>query len=419
VRLLLSGLAVVGLGAALTGCGGIGGASTGSKVLTVYSSLPLQGPARARSLGIVNGEKLALSEAGGRAGHFRVAYVSLDDTDPSTGSWGPGQASSNARTAAQDNSAIAYLGDWDSGATAVSLPIVNGAGILQVSPASSYAGLTNTQFAGKGEPDRYYPLGRRTFGRIMPADTVQAAAQLDDMHRLGVTSVYLIRDRDVFDADLATIVATLAPARQIQVVDNVNMSPNPGDDGALALRAAGSGAAAVLYAGAPSSRAAALLRQVAIANPALKILCPYFVAQADFLAALGPGRRMLNVTSPTLTPTLYSVAARRFAAAYRAAFGTDPGPYALYGYEAMKLVLDLIHRAGRHGNDRRAVVNRFFRVRGRDSVLGRYSITPSGDTTLSLYAVSRVRRAHLVFQQLLNASPLVIPSSGSGAPAPH
>ena len=55
--------------------------ATGNQ-LTVYSSLPLQGPSAAISEQIVNGEKLALSQAGGRVGPFKIGYVSLDDAEP-------------------------------------------------------------------------------------------------------------------------------------------------------------------------------------------------------------------------------------------------------------------------------------------------------------------------------------------------
>src|ERR1700737_1024870 len=121
-------LALIGLG--LGGCGGISAASqnTGQQ-LTVYSSLPLQGPSQAASQSIVNGEKLALSEAGGRVGSFKISFVSMDDPNPKRGVWDPGMTSQDAKTAAQDRTAIAYLGDYNSGASAISLPLVNAAGI--------------------------------------------------------------------------------------------------------------------------------------------------------------------------------------------------------------------------------------------------------------------------------------------------
>ncbi|HEV3229790.1 MAG TPA: branched-chain amino acid ABC transporter substrate-binding protein [Solirubrobacteraceae bacterium] len=410
-RRALAGILAAATAAALAGCGSGGsgtntntvgaGSNAPSNQLTVYSALPLGGGARSRSDGIVNGEKLALKESGGRVGPFRVNYVSLDDSDPSTGSWTPEQASSNAKLAAQDKTAIAYLGDWDSGATAVSLPIINGANILQISPASTYVGFTQSTFAGKGEPDRYYPLGRRTFGRLVPSDQVQAAAQVEYAKRAGVSNVFLIRDREVFDAELGAIFAAQAPLGGLALAGDQIMSANPSDDVTLARQVTNSGAQAVLYAGQPTLRAAALLDALLAANPSLKLFSPYFVAEPDFLRALGPAQRSLYVTSPVLPLGMYPATARRFASAYRTAFASSPGPYALYGYEAMKLVLTLIREAGSRGNDRQAVVNRFFATRGRQSVIGRYSIEASGDTTLSRYGGDRVRGGRLAFDRLL------------------
>jgi len=67
--------------------------------VTAYSSLPLQGPSRPQSVAIVNGIRLALEEAGGRAGAFRVRYVSLDDSTAVAGEWTPQAPSANARRA--------------------------------------------------------------------------------------------------------------------------------------------------------------------------------------------------------------------------------------------------------------------------------------------------------------------------------
>jgi branched-chain amino acid transport system substrate-binding protein len=168
-------LVVAALTAAASGCGSVSGADTSlGNQLTVYSSLPLQGPSGAISEQIVGGEKLALHDAGGHVGPFKVSYDSQDDSSPTSGQWDPGVTASDARTAADDPSTIAYLGDYNSAATAISLPLINAAGILQISPASPYGGLTSSLYAGQDEPERFYPTGRRNFARLQPGDQAQA-----------------------------------------------------------------------------------------------------------------------------------------------------------------------------------------------------------------------------------------------------
>src|SRR4051812_24623216 len=77
--------------------GGGGGGQVEGKTLTIYSSLPLQASDRQQSTDVINGEKLALSEAGGKVGDFKINYVSLDDATASAGQWDPGKTSANAR----------------------------------------------------------------------------------------------------------------------------------------------------------------------------------------------------------------------------------------------------------------------------------------------------------------------------------
>ena len=214
VTRLPSALAALAALAALTftvsGCGGVGVSGAASAIgnqLTVYSSLPLQGTSAAISQQIVNGEKLALAEAGGQVGPFKVSYVSEDDSSSTSGQWNPGVTATNAKAAANDTTTIAYLGDYNSAATAVSLPLINAAGILQVSPASPYVGLTSSLDAGQDEPERFYPSGQRNFGRLQPGDPAQAAAQVRLMREMHVSRVYVLDDQDPFQVPLAQIVA--------------------------------------------------------------------------------------------------------------------------------------------------------------------------------------------------------------------
>src|SRR3954470_4651951 len=161
----------------VSGCGGGGGTPSTrilSDTLTVYTSLPLRGERAPDGRAVLRGEKLALDEAGGRVGDLAIGLVALDDTKTSTGRWDPNQTAENARQAVENPTTMAYIGDLDSGASAVSIPITNEAQILQVSPLSTYAGLP--QPADKGEPAKYYPSGKRNFARLVPNGAVEADA---------------------------------------------------------------------------------------------------------------------------------------------------------------------------------------------------------------------------------------------------
>ena len=142
--------------------GDSGGSTASGETLTIYSSLPLQGTSKEQSEAVIDGEKLALKQAGNKVGDFKLKYVSLDDsTAQNPGTADEAQTAQNARKVVQDKSAIFYLGEFNSGGTKVSLPILNKAGIPQISPSNTYVGLTQEKPPGTepGEPDKYYPSG--------------------------------------------------------------------------------------------------------------------------------------------------------------------------------------------------------------------------------------------------------------------
>jgi branched-chain amino acid transport system substrate-binding protein len=399
---------VCALGAA--GCGGGGGSTNapsnggnGPATLTIYSSLPLQGPEAQRSQSIVNAEKLALEEAHGRVGRFVIKFVSLDDADTKTHMAEPGQTAANARKAVQDPSTVAYIGELDSRASAISIPILNSAGILQVSPGSTYVGLTRLEGADKGEPDKYYPSGARTFGRVIPADHLEAAAQLEWQTELGCHEVYLVHD-DIYGAGLTKLVGAGAAKKKIEVVGDAQLSPT-GDAAKLANAIKQTDADCLFFGGAASDGAASLWSQAHAALPRMKLFGSAGLAEDSFTRRISPSAQPLTfLTRPTLPPSLYPQAGQKFFRSYRKAFGAAPDPYAIYGYEAMAVALQAIKNAGDRADHDQAVIDSFFQIKDRDSVLGTYSIDEHGDTTFSDFGGYAVRGGRLVFRKELKAS---------------
>jgi branched-chain amino acid transport system substrate-binding protein len=388
---------------ALAGCGSVVSASeTTGNQLTVYSSLPLEGSFAAIAREIEGGEKLALAQAGGRVGSYRVSYVSLDDVNPLTGKTSPGESSAAAKQAAQDTSTIAYLGDYGSPATAVTLPLMNEAGILQVSPASPYVGLTSSEEAGQDEPGRFYPSGKRTFVRLQGGDQVQAGAQAQLMGMLNVHRAYVIDDQDPFEGPLAALVARRSEAAGVKVVgrDSLALSPESTYSGEIQKVLASKPDAVFVAAGA-NPGTAALLRRLHAADPRLLLLGTNSLATSAFASSLGDAGAVTYMTSPLLPERMYPPAARRVLADFAKVFHERAGPWALYGYEAMAGVLDAIRRAGANGNNRPDVISSYFATRNRDSVLGRYSVLPEGETSLRRVGVYRVRSGAPVFYRAI------------------
>jgi branched-chain amino acid transport system substrate-binding protein len=400
----------------MAGCGDGGGGSSaddgdgdgGAKQLTIYSSLPLQGPARAQNVAIVDGAKLALEQRGGKAGQFSIKYESLDDSTAQAAGWEPGQVSANARRAVQDDAAIAYIGEFNSGATAVSLPILNEAGMLQVSPGNTAVGITSDEpGAEAGEPDKYYPTGQRTYARLLPKDTVQGAALVAVMKEEGCESAAMVNDREVYGAGLARNVEIAAREQGLEITGNDAIDKNAANYRSLGANIARAGPDCFVYTGITANNAVQLFKDIAVALPDAKLFGPEGIGETGFFdpdeGGIPPdvARRTL-LTIPGLAPEVYPPEGKKFLEDYRAAYDVEnPDRYAVYGYETMLLILDAIEQAGENGDDRAAVVEQVFATKDRKSVLGTYGIDENGDITLTPYGIYAIERGRLVFDRTI------------------
>jgi branched-chain amino acid transport system substrate-binding protein len=381
--------------------GGDGGGSA-----TVYSSLPLQGASRPQSEDVIKGIKLALKQAGNKAGDVTLKYVSLDDATASAGKWEAGQTSANARKVAQDDSAIAYIGEFNSGASAISIPILNEAGILQVSPSNTAFGLTKSgPGAAPGEPDKYYPTGQRNYGRVVPIDNIQGAAQAQWMKDEGVKSVYILDDKEVYGQGVAKNTQAAAEKLGLQVAGTDSWEGKASNYRALAAKIKESGADAIFTGGIIDNNAPQLYKDLNAANPDAKIFGPDGVATVDMTKEIPTKvQNQTYLTAPTLEPSELPEAGQKFYEDYQAEYGEpqdEIDPYAVYGYEAMGAVLQAIETGG---TDRQAVIDAFFAIEDRESALGTYSIDDDGDTTLSDYGGYRAKGGKLVFDRVIKAA---------------
>ena len=390
--------------------------------LTVYSDLPVLGADGATMQAIVNGEALALYDAGGRV-RFRVRgkpaelHIGLESlNDAGRRAWTQSATAASARSATADQSGVAYIGDFDSGATWHSLPLANENDMLQISPASPYLGFTN---GGPGvptnEPAFFYPFGgRHTFVRLVPSYREEALATVAYMRALGVRRVYLLSDdADGLNGEIAPLMVVAARAAGIAVVGRRQVAGGSGATPAgsdprrfagLARAVRASGAGAVLYGGTPNVTAAALWRELHALAPAAKLFAPSTLALPSFLARLGPAAAATYVTSPYLEPRQYPAAGRHVLAEYRRRFpGQVPSVYALYGYEAMRIVLAAVQRAGSGAPSRAKLLRAFFSLGEIHGVIGDYRFDRAGNTSLHAFDGYRVGAGgRLVFVRALS-----------------
>ncbi len=391
--------------AALSACGGSANSSSAGSssaaagaagsVVDVYSSLPMQGPYAADAAAITNGIRLALAQAHGRAGPFTVQYTALDDSAGPSG-WDATQTATDAREVAADPRAVYYIGEFDDDASEVSMPILNEAGIAQVSPANTYVGLTTSQpGSASGEPGRYVPSGTRTFLRIVPIDSVQAAADLLAMHEAGCRKVALASDNEAYETALAKLIDLQKAYYGVDIVSDTSVKPNAPSFRSYAERLKGIHADCFTLAAVPSKAEVALTKAVHLALPTAKIFGPDQMCTSAWTnpkdggvpATIDP---LIECTQVTQSVTAYP-GGKAFLAAYKASYShSNPNPYAILGYEAMRLGLTTIAGLGPNGDSKSAVLSALFSTANRHSVLGTYGFNRNGDTTLKSFGLYKV-----------------------------
>jgi len=370
--------------------------SGGANTINIYSDLPLKGAVSAQTGPALNGEKLALKQAGDKAGQWKVNFISMDDsTATSPTNYDLNVCQANARKAATDPKAVYLVGPFNSGCAEVEIPITNQAGLAQVSPANTYPGLTtNDPGTSSGEPQKYYPTGKRTYLRIVPRDTIQGQAGLVAMKQFGCTRVAVADDKTPYGVGLATQIQLHGKANGITVTSVTPVDPTSPNFRSYASSVKSQGANCVYTAFDPPGEVQ-LVKDINSAVPSAKIFGGDGVCSGGetnpktggFPASIAP---LFHCTVATQGLTTYP-GGKDFLAAYKAAYGvSNPDPYSIYGYEAMKLGLDTIAKLGAQGNSKSAVVSALFATKNYAGAIGTYGFDKNGDTTLTAYGLYKV-----------------------------
>jgi branched-chain amino acid transport system substrate-binding protein len=407
----LSGLMVVGSVVAVAACGSSsskstassastsgssGSSSSGANTVDVYSDLPLKGAVSAQTIPALNGEKLALSQVGYKAGQWKVNFISMDDsTATSPTNYDLNVCQANARKAATDPKAVYLVGPFNSGCAKVEIPITNQAGLAQVSPANTYVGLTTSDpGSAAGEPKIYYPTGKRTYLRIVPRDTIQGQAGLVAMKQLGCTRVAVSDDKTPYGVGLATQIQLNQHKYGITVTSVTPLDPTSPNFRSYASTVSSQGANCAYTAFDPPGEVE-LVKDINAAVPTAKIFGGDGVcsggetnpAKGGFPASIGP---LFHCTVATQGLTTYPGGVA-FLAAYKKAYGvSDPDPYSIYGYEDMQLALRTIAKLGAQGNSKSAVLAALFATKNYHGAIGTYGFDANGDTTIKSYGLYKV-----------------------------
>jgi branched-chain amino acid transport system substrate-binding protein len=364
---------------------------TGDKLLA--SDLPLQGAGRTQTIEMTKAIAFILAGAGWKAGNTTLAYQSCDDSTAQAGKWDSGKCSTNANAYAQNSSVIGVIGTFNSGCAEIEIPINNRAPngpLAQISPANTYVGLTHGgPGTAAGEPNKYYPTGKRNYARVVAADDFQGAADATLAKQLGIKKLFILNDKEAYGLGVATNTKNAAKKLGISIVGFTAWDGKASSYEATALKIKKSGAQGVFLGGLICENGGKLIKDLRAGAPNVKILAPdgFTPVSADVQQSSGKAEGM-TVSVAGLPNEKLPAAGQAFVKAFaKANGGKQPDPYSVYAAAAAQVFLAAI---GKSDGSRAGVTGELFKVKTQ-TVLGNMSFNANGDVTSNPVTIYKVK----------------------------
>ncbi len=340
----IGALAVAGA-LALAACSG-GSDSAGGDALVVGTDLPIQGASADASKSTNEVVALVLEQAGGKAGDYTVTIKEYDDSTAAKGAWDDAACAKNAQDHVANTAEVAVMGTYNSGCAKIIIPVLNQAGMLMVSHANTYPGLTVEW--DKGEPGLYYPSGARNYARVIAHDGFQGTAAAQFIYNeQKKTHCAVMDDTQAYGKGIADAVA-IEFARLGGTVDRYSWDVKQPSYTATFEKIKASGADCVYFGGIFDNNGVQLVKdKTAVLGDNTK----FFSMAPDGFSGYPVLRDMPEAEGLWMTFAGKSLdgikkaggVGGKFVEDYIAKYGAEPNSsYAMYGGVAMQVILKAI-----------------------------------------------------------------------------
>ncbi|HEX3051529.1 MAG TPA: branched-chain amino acid ABC transporter substrate-binding protein [Aggregatilineaceae bacterium] len=381
----------------LTGCGDKDEPETKNQRVKIYVALPTD---REVYQDAYNGILMAYEEAGKKAGTKPVELVFVKTSDAEA-AYSTELEQQAANAAVKDKAVLVYIGMGTSGQARVGLPILNQAGLAGISLKATWPGLTKPGF-GAGEPGVYYATGQRNFFRVVPSDDVQGLVGARWAAQLGFTNVFLVDDGSAYGKGVVGIFA--ANVQNIEIKGEAQFdykTATPETYADIAQQVVTSKAEFVYFGGYAAEGGPELVAALHTAKPDIAIMGADAVALHDMkaqeLGALVEGVYATDVIIPP--QEIGNTAAPKFMEAYEAKYSEPATGMAMNGYDAMRLVLQVISTTS--NPSRENILQGIHNLAVFSGTAGLWSFDELGDTTLTTISGYRFENGEWKFVQLL------------------
>ena len=370
-----------------TSAGGGGGGS--AKTLVISTDLPMQGASADASTDTIRAIQLYLDQVNHKAGNYTIQLKTYDDSTAAAGKWDEATCANNAQAHVANTNEVAVMGTYNSGCAKIEVPVLNAANMLMVSHANTNPGLTKKW--DPGEPDKFYPNGKRNYARVITTDDYQGSAAADFASQdLKVKKCFVLNENETYGQGVAEAFINRAKTDGIQILGNKAWDAKQPSYAAIFQNIKTMNPDCVYFGGIYDNNGGQLVKDkfsVLGDNSKVKLLAPDgFTGYPDLdKQPQSQGMYMSFAGLATSELTKNGGAAQQLITAYKQKYGSDPRTnYALYGVAAVQAVLAAIAKSD---GTRESVTNQVFTGSGIDipasqSMLGKeIKIDPqTGDT---------------------------------------
>ena len=416
---LVVGAALVVTGVATGKIGGSKGASAlpasscgplqykggGSPQFIIPSDLPLQGSSRSQTIEMTKAINFELSSHGYKAGKYTVGYQSCDDSTASAGKWDPAKCSANAQLYSRTRQVIAVIGTFNSGCAEIEVPVANRVALQYVSPANTYIGLTHRP-ALPGEPNKYYPTGKRTYARVVAADDFQGSADVLLTKQLGLKKVFVLNDKEAYGFGIASAyknVATGAKSLGVSIVGFEAWDPKAATYSDLAAKIKNAGATAVFLGGLECENGGKLIKDLKAGIPGIQLIAPDgFSSFTDTIAHAGDASEGMYISIAGEPYKNLPAAGKKFAKAFGKSIGKPAAkvnPYSNYGATAMLVLMNAIAKSN---GTRASVSSQVYNKGFNDTPIGNFRLNKNGDTNAGVISFYHVVNKNAGFYKIIS-----------------
>jgi branched-chain amino acid transport system substrate-binding protein len=347
--------------------------------------------------------------------NFKIEFVPLDNASASSGLADPAQEASNANKAASDPDAMLYLGPTGTATAQVAIPILNRAGLVMISPGTTYPGLTKgvANITKPDEPGKYYPTNTRNYFRLLPTDELQGRADASYTEaKLQKRKVFVVEDESDYGVGLAKAYEGSASYYNLNLLGHASLVAAPDNTEAVVSQIRAADPEVIFYSGS-SRPAAQLVTKVRAAGIKAEFLSGGSIQDDTFGQVAGAAGEGAYSSNSGIAAAGLSARGAAFLKEYRDKYGDTLQANTIYGYDAMNAGLAAIKQAGK--KERGAILKAVAGLKNFTGVTGRWSFDQDGDTSLTVFAFYTYKGQKWIFDSVADTSPVVQPGPRPGA----